>query len=114
MEKEIRNDRNLIAYCGLYCAACRKYTAGKCPGCRKNVKASWCKIRICCADNNYNTCADCKMNLRECKKFNNFFSKLFALIFKSDREGCIHRIREIGEDEYAKEMSEKRMMTMKK
>lgn len=114
MEKEIKTDRNLVAYCGLYCAACRKYIAGKCPGCPKNVKASWCKIRTCCMDNNYKTCADCKMNLLECKKFNNFFSKLFALIFRSDRERCIYRIREIGEDEYAKEMSEKRMMTMKK
>jgi len=54
------------------------------------------------------------MNPHDCKKFNNFFSKMFALIFKSDREACIKRIKETGEIEYAREMAEKRMMTIKK
>ena len=113
-KKEINVDRELIAYCGLYCGACGKYIKGKCPGCRQNEKAQWCKIRTCCMDNGFQTCAECKMNPHECKKFNNFFSKLFAMIFKSDREACIRRINEIGMDEYAKEMASKRKMTMKK
>lgn len=114
METNIRADRELIAYCGLYCGACRKYVAGKCLGCRKNEKAQWCKIRICCMNNHYSSCADCKMNPHDCKKFNNFFSKLFALIFKSDREACVRRIRAIGEDKYAQEMIEKGQMTIKR
>jgi hypothetical protein len=104
----------LIAYCGLYCGECRKFKDGKCAGCRNNDKAKWCKIRLCCKENGYHSCAECAFNPHECKKFNNFFSKLFALIFKSDREACINRIAEIGEEEYAEEMAEKKMMTIKK
>jgi len=114
MDKVIQIDKDLIAYCGLYCGACRKFLESKCPGCRKNEKAGWCKIRTCCIENAYHTCAECKMNPHDCKKFNNFFSKLFALIFKSDREACIRCINEVGEDAFAKEMAEKRIMTLKK
>lgn len=45
--KNIESDKELIAACGLYCGACRKYLAEKCPGCRLNEKAAWCKIRSC-------------------------------------------------------------------
>ena len=65
-------------------------------------------------ERNYHSCAECKLNPHDCKKFNNFFSKLFALIFKSDREACIRRIQKIGEETYAQEMSEKQIMTIKK
>ena len=36
-------DRNpeKIAFCGLYCGACRQYLKEKCPGCRKNEKAKY-------------------------------------------------------------------------
>lgn len=114
MNKEIKTDKELIAYCGLYCGACSKFIKGICPGCRKNYKATWCRIRICCNNNNYHTCAECQMNTHDCKKFNNFFSKLFAFIFKSDRDACIRRINNIGEDNYTKEMSDKGIMTIKK
>ena len=114
MNKEVKIDKELIAYCGLYCGACGKFIKGNCPGCRKNEKAKWCKIRTCCINNNYHTCAECQMNTHDCKKFNNFFSKLFALIFKSDRNACIRRINDIGEENYAKEMSDKGKMTIKK
>ncbi|MCK9160874.1 MAG: DUF3795 domain-containing protein [Bacteroidaceae bacterium] len=113
MGKEVKIDKHLIAYCGLYCGACHAYLKDKCPGCRKNDKAGWCKIRKCCFVNNYHTCADCEKNVHNCKKFNSFMSKIFAWIFKSDREGCIKRIKEVGEDKFAEEMSEKKMMTIK-
>ena len=45
--KNIESDKELIAACGLYCGACRKYLAERCPGCRLNEKAAWCKIRSC-------------------------------------------------------------------
>ncbi len=106
--------KELIAYCGLYCGACSKYIKGKCPGCRKNDSAKWCKIRTCCMDNGFSTCAACTMNPHDCTKFNNFFSKIFAFIFKSDREACIRRIRETGEDTFADEMAARKIMTLKK
>lgn len=39
--KEIEADKNLIAACGLYCGACRKYLSAKCYGCHNNEKATW-------------------------------------------------------------------------
>ena len=44
------------------------------------------------------------MPLDECRKFNNFMGKLFGLLFRSDRRGCIERIREEGERAFAEEM----------
>ena len=103
--KEIVADKNLVAYCGLYCGACRSFLNGKCPGCKENHKASWCTIRKCCMDNNFRTCADCQlMKLDECKKFNNFISRVIGFIFNSDRTACIHRIKEGGIDVFAEEM----------
>lgn len=114
MEKQIKVDKELISYCGLYCAACGKYLNGKCTGCRGNEKLSWCKIRKCSADHGYHTCAECTMNVVDCKTYSNFISKLFGLIFRSDRKACIYRIKEIGEDAFAQEMKDKQMMTIKK
>ncbi len=88
--KALVSDPKLVAHCGLYCGACRAYLKGKCPGCHENEKASWCKVRSCCISNGFATCADCKEfpDPNECKKFNNFISKLFGLIFRSDRPAC--------------------------
>lgn len=115
IQKEISIDKNLIAFCGLYCGACRSYLSDKCAGCKENVKATWCKVRQCCMENNYLSCADCsKMELNECKKFNNVFSKIFGLIFRSDRPACICRIKAIGYDHYAVEMATNKSHTIKK
>jgi len=114
--KEITKDESLVAYCGLYCGACKRYLADKCLGCAKNEKATWCKVRSCCQENNYRTCTNCQTHKEqmECKKFNNFFSKLFGLIFHSDRQACIKRIKEIGTDAFAGEMTEKKSHTIKR
>ena len=113
--KQIISDKNLIAYCGLYCGACGSYLKGKCPGCKENVKATWCKTRQCCIENNYSSCADCeKIELMDCKKFNNFFSKLFGLILRSDRPACIRRIKEIGPEQYAIEMASSQRQSIKR
>ncbi|HTY13944.1 MAG TPA: DUF3795 domain-containing protein [Candidatus Omnitrophota bacterium] len=114
--KEITADKELIAFCGLYCGACGSYLKGKCPGCKKNEKAGWCQIRVCCFNNKYNSCADCAIMVEpnNCKKFNNLFSKLFALIFKSDRRACIKMIKEQGRDKYAAYMAKEKKQTIKK
>jgi len=114
--KVITADKNLIAYCGLYCGACKKYLAGSCPGCHENKKASWCTIRSCNIENGYSSCADCRefTNPMDCKKFNNFISKIFALIFKSNRAACIAKIRESGYDGFAKYMAENGLQSIRK
>lgn len=102
----IVNDKNLIAACGLYCGACGAYIKGKCPGCAQNVKAEkWCKVKLCCKSNSYKSCADCKTHKDpdKCKDFNNIFSKIFKIIFGSNRKGCIEKIREKGYEKYAEE-----------
>ena len=114
MDNEVKLNVDLISYCGLYCRACRKYLKGKCPGCRENEKASWCKVRSCNKENGFHTCAACSTNVVDCRKYNNFVSKMFALIFRSDRKACIYRIKEVGEMQYVKEMSDKKAMTIKK
>ncbi|EKE11641.1 MAG: hypothetical protein ACD_15C00045G0024 [uncultured bacterium] len=114
--KEVIKDKNLVAYCGLYCGACKRYLNDKCPGCQKNEKAKWCQLRSCCIERSFSSCADCQTfsDPMECKKFNTFFSKIFGLLFKSDRRACIERIREIGVENYTQEMAEKKVHSIKK
>ncbi|MCE5250137.1 DUF3795 domain-containing protein [bacterium] len=114
--RDISADKDLIAYCGLYCGACKKYLRESCPGCHENEKATWCKTRLCCIEHSYASCADCTVvdNYVECKKLNNFISKLFGLIFRSDRLACIALIKEKGYEDYAREMAEKKMMSLKR
>ena len=115
MEQKIA-DKNLVAFCGLYCGECKAYKKGKCPGCQKNEKATWCGIRTCCLGKKIRSCADCQdfANARDCKKFNNFFSKLFAFVFRSDRQACINMIKEKGYDAYAEEMTKRGKQSIKK
>jgi len=114
--KEIKNDVSSVAYCGLYCGACKKYLSEKCPGCQKNEKAQWCTVRKCCMENGRMSCADCKVyaSASECEKFNNIFSKLFGFIFGSDRQASINMIREKGYGAYAEEMARNKTHCLKK
>jgi hypothetical protein len=106
----------LVAACGLYCGACHRYKKGKCPGCAENVKATWCKIRTCTKEKGYHTCAECTefADVQACRKFNNIFSKIFALIFKSDRQASIKLIAANGVEAYAREMAEKGIPVLKR
>ena len=109
-------NEDLVAYCGLYCGECGKLKKGRCPGCAKNEKASWCKVRSCCMEHGYNTCADCRefTNFEDCRKLNNFMAKAFAVIFRSNRTAGLRKIRETSRMEYAKEMVEMGKMTYKR
>ena len=97
----------LVAYCGLYCGECRAHKKGRCPGCRENSKAWWCKVRACCIEHSYASCAECEMHadLHECRKFHNLFSRLMGFAFNSDRHKCIARLGELGPEAYASEMA---------
>lgn len=116
MKKECVAKKELVANCGLYCGACGKFLAGKCPGCQKNEKASWCKIRSCCAENTLASCADCKTHSKamDCKKFNNPVSKIFALLFRSDRQACIDSIKAKGYEGHAEAMAFSKSQAIKK
>jgi hypothetical protein len=105
--KEIVADAGLVAYCGLYCGACGSYRKGRCPGCHENRKATWCKIRTCCMAGQYASCADCGkfQDPNDCTKFNNMISKLFGLVFRSDRAACIRQIRKVGIEGHAADMA---------
>ncbi|MCP4599161.1 MAG: DUF3795 domain-containing protein [Proteobacteria bacterium] len=104
--KPIVADAALVAKCGLYCGACPKYLKDKCPGCAKNEKAGWCKVRSCTFEHGWASCAECTLKTaNDCKEFNSFMSKLFGFIFQSNRAACIHRIQEVGIETYAGEMA---------
>ncbi len=112
--KKIEADKGLIAACGLYCGACRKYLSDKCPGCHNNEKASWCKIRSCVKDNGYHSCGECSKDVSGCKIYSNLIGKIFAFIFKSDRPASILYIREHGEQAFAEEMTKRKCQTIKR
>lgn len=114
--KQITSDPGLVAYCGLYCGACGKYLNDKCPGCHVNEKASWCGIRKCCIEHGYSSCADCQdfADPKQCKKFDNFISKIFGLIFRSDRRACIMQIKTIGIEAHADDMAGNRRHSIRK
>lgn len=101
-------DPKQVALCGVYCGACTRFLKGKCPGCQLNEKASWCKVRTCCLENSYRSCAECKTysDPNDCGYFNNFMSRLFGFFLRSDRKACIDRIRQDGYEAYAKQMAE--------
>ena len=95
---EIVSEPKMVAYRGLYCGACRSHTKGRCPGCHDNAKATWCKIRTCCMEKGYASCADCKdfADPMACAKYNNLISKVFGFVFRSNRAACIAQIKELG------------------
>jgi hypothetical protein len=109
-------DKNLVAKCGLYCGACRSYLKNRCKGCTQNEKATWCTIRSCCIEKEISTCAECieYADPSKCKKYNNIISKMFGVLFNSDRNACIAQIKSIGMDGHAREMALSKKHTINK
>ncbi len=116
MEKDIPVKKELVSYCGLYCGFCFKYKKGKCTGCAENEKATWCKIRKCCVEKNIKSCAECDefSDVKDCKKFDSFVSKMFEYVFNSDRKEGIKMIKESGPEEFARYMVENKLVSMKR
>jgi uncharacterized protein DUF3795 len=114
--KEIVADPQLVAYCGLYCGACSAYLKERCPGCHENDRATWCKVRSCCIERDFASCADCEeiSDPMDCRKYNNFMAKVFGFVFRSDRAACVRQIGEIGIEEHAENMAQGRCQTIKK
>ncbi len=112
--KNILADKGLIAACGLYCGACRKYLSDKCPGCQDNAKAAWCKIRSCARGKCFCSCAECPRDVTGCRTYSNLIGRIFAFLFRSDRPACIRYIREHGEQAFAEEMARRKCQTIKR
>ena len=114
--KEIIADAGLVAFCGLYCGACGSYLKGRCPGCHLHEKAAWCKVRACCIEAGYSSCADCVtfFDPKDCSKFNNVFSKAFGFVFRSDRRACIMQIRGRGLSAHAEDRALHKSHTIKR
>jgi hypothetical protein len=114
--KTIASNISLVAYCGLYCGACRSYLKRRCPGCLDNQKASWCKVRACCKEHSYSSCADCRdfSDPQQCKKFNNFISQAIGFVLRSDRAACIAQIKKIGIKGHADTMTRQQKYTIRK
>lgn len=113
--KEIVADTGLVGYCGLYCGACRSYLRDRCRGCHENERATWCKVRTCCRERGYSSCADCNTvtDPELCNKFNNVMSKVVGFILRSDRRACILQIRERGLTNHAEDMAFHKRQTMR-
>ena len=103
----------LIAACGLYCAECARFKAGNCAGCRENIKAKWCKIRICCLEKNIENCAQCNeySDTRMCKCHNSITGKVFSVLLNSNRHACIDHIRKNGAEQFTVFMTKQKWVS---
>ena len=93
----------IVAHCGLVCSDCGAFKKGKCQGCHSDKTMCFnCKVKKCNLAHGYTTCADCTEfeDLKKCKKLNSFVSKIFKLIFRSDRLGNLNCIRQKGLDTF--------------
>lgn len=88
-----------LAYCGLVCSQCGAFIRGRCRGCHSpKPMHSRCLVKRCAVERKIASCAECNefADLHDCRKLNNFVSKLFGLVFRSDRIGNLERIRRGG------------------
>ena len=112
---------DLVAYCGFYCGACPTFIKGKCKGCKGDspkcaLGYKACKVRPCCIENQYSSCADCKKydSVRDCKLYNPFMIRFGQFITRTNRRKGIEMIKENGEVKFANYMSHKNWVTIKK
>jgi hypothetical protein len=112
----MENQKEIIAFCGLFCNNCKSFKNSKCPGCSKNEKATWCATRKCCIENKFSNCSECNKfdNVKDCKKMNNVISKFFAFVFKSDRIASIEYLKQNSGELYINLMKKNNLMSVKK
>ena len=114
--KDVIASPDLVAFCGLCCGACGSYRKERCNGCAKNDKASWCKVRSCCKEHGYASCADCTefSDPQRCRKFNNLMSRVIGFVLRSDRSACIAQIKKLGVEGHATLMAREKKQTIKR
>ncbi len=116
-----QNNLKLISYCGFYCGACPTFKKGKCEGCKGDspkcaIGYKACKVRPCCLENEYNTCADCTHfeSVKDCKTYNPFLIKLGQFLTKTNRRKGLEMIKEKGTESFLAFMTKNDRVTMKK
>jgi hypothetical protein len=117
---QITTNENLISYCGFYCGACPKFLKGQCKGCKGDTPGcalgyNACKVRPCCLENGYSSCADCKKydSVRDCKDYNPLMIRFGQFITKTNRRKGIEMIKEKGIAGFLNFMIDKKWVTMK-
>jgi hypothetical protein len=103
-----------LAYCGLVCSNCGAMRHGNCQGCHSpKPMHSRCLVKKCAMAKDISCCAECKEfpELRDCRKLNNFVSKIFGVIFRSNRIGNLETIRDVGTTVFLANCSKKRKET---
>jgi len=118
--EQMADNEQLIGYCGIYCKKCPSFMSGKCDGCRGNsakcaVLYKKCKVRPCCIENGFYTCADCTIfaSTKECKKYNPLFLKILSRIEGSNRSKGIEMIKSKGQAEFVAFMEDKNWVIVK-
>jgi len=61
-------------------------------------------VRASCIERGYRSCAECDEYL-DCRILHNFISKVFSLIFRTNRKANLRAIREKGIEAWAEEMA---------
>ena len=114
-------NEKLVSYCGLNCGACPSFLKGKCKGCRGNtpdcaVGFRSCKVKPCCVENGYNTCADCKkyQSVNSCKDYSSPLVRFGEFISQTSRGKCIEMIKKDGIKPFLEFMENKKWLTMKR
>ena len=113
-------DVSKISYCGFYCGACPKFTKGQCLSCKGDdprcaIGYKSCKVRPCCIEKGIESCADCDEydSVKDCKKYNPLMIRFGQFIAQTNRRKGIEMIKEKGEQEFLKFMSERKWVTFK-
>lgn len=70
-----------IGCCGAYCGSCKSYKENLCLGCKlgydngeRDISKAKCKIKICCVQKGFNSCADCDL-YNSCNIIQDFYGK---------------------------------------
>jgi hypothetical protein len=70
-----------VGCCGAYCGTCRAYKDNTCLGCKigyqdgnRDISRAKCKIKICCIEKGYLSCADCS-DYNSCTIIQSFLGK---------------------------------------
>ena len=118
--EQTTDNEQFIAYCGLYCKACPSFISGKCDGCRSNSAKSavlykQCKVKPCCNENKFFTCADCTIHesTKDCKKYNPLLLKIASWIESTDRSKAIEMLQKEGRAAFAAFMEDKKWVCFK-
>lgn len=74
-------EENYLGCCGAFCGTCKVFKDNICKGCKlgykegmRDITKAKCKIKVCCLNHNFETCADCE-KLSICEIINSFYQK---------------------------------------